>query len=369
MATTRVYGITLAQRDAADAATVYGIDVLFQGMEAFLSTQLLTPGSHAYIFDPSDQVIAQSGRRAADAASDARNEALAEKVRAGLSSVSQAHAAVQTSKFSHDGDNYVGTVTQISGSRVLEGGYIASITPIAELTRASDRLLTEGLAVSFFVLAVGVAFAVFVANRIGRLLGNITDQADRMREFDLEPVADVKSRVSEIAELAAAVGAARRTISAFSLYVPREIVRRIIASSEFAGRSGDRQTVTALFSDIRDFTTICERYPAEQVVSMLSQYFDLFSRVIERHHGVIVQFSGDGVFALWNTPQPDEQHRDHACRCALELKSALDAFNEQRRRVGAPRVHQTIWGPYRKCDRRQRWRGRSSAIHRDGRCD
>ncbi|MBV9484088.1 MAG: cache domain-containing protein, partial [Acidobacteria bacterium] len=183
MATTRVYGITLAQRDAADAATVYGIDVLFQGMEAFLSTQLLTPGSHAYIFDPSDQVIAQSGRRAADAASDARNEALAEKVRAGLSSVSQAHAAVQTSKFSHDGDNYVGTVTQISGSRVLEGGYIASITPIAELTRASDRLLAEGLAVSFFVLAVGVAFAVFVANRIGRLLGNITDQADRMREF------------------------------------------------------------------------------------------------------------------------------------------------------------------------------------------
>jgi len=136
---------------------------------------------------------------------------------------------------------------------------------------------------------------------------------------------------------------ARETIAAFGLYVPRELVRRIMGSREFTGRSGQRQRVTALFSDIEDFTTICEQRTAEDVVSMLSEYFDLFSEVVERHRGVIIQFSGDAVFALWNAPELDETHVDRACLCALDLKSRIGDFNTRQRTNGAP-VFNTRFG-------------------------
>jgi adenylate cyclase len=132
------------------------------------------------------------------------------------------------------------------------------------------------------------------------------------------------------------MNAAREAISTFGLYVPTDLVRRIVGSGEFTGRSGQKQSVTALFSDIRDFTTICEQHSAEQVVTMLSDYFDLFGEVVHRHRGVIIQFSGDAVFALWNAPEADEQHIDRACQCALELKARVRDFNCGQNQRGAP---------------------------------
>jgi adenylate cyclase len=173
---------------------------------------------------------------------------------------------------------------------------------------------------------------------MSRPLGAITAQADRLIHLDLGGAERVRSRIAEISLLGAAVSAARDTISTFGLYVPKELVRRIIGSHEFTGRAGKRQNVTALFSDVVDFTTICERHSAEDVVSTLSDYFDIFSEAVQRGYGVIIQFSGDSVFALWNAPQPDELHIDRACLCAFDLKSRIADFNASQRRRGAPEL-------------------------------
>jgi adenylate cyclase len=77
------------------------------------------------------------------------------------------------------------------------------------------------------------------------------------------------------------------------------------------------------------------RWLPEEIVAMLSRYFDLFSDAVGRYQGVIIQFSGDGVFALWNAPQADEHHATHACRCALELKTLIGSFNAGQRSTGA----------------------------------
>jgi adenylate cyclase len=334
MATTGAYGITVARQAASDPLTVFGLDVLFADIEAFLATQLVTPGSFAFIFDAADHMIAQSGRATGNPLAEAKGTALAERTRTVLPTEAQSETAVAT--ISLDGEDYLVALVRLTEVRLLKGGTIASVTPIAELTKDSQRLLAQGLVVSLLVLAVGVVGAVLVANRISRSLRAITAQALRMQAFELEPSGDVHSRIAEVAALRVAMNAACRTISAFSLYVPKELVRRIVGSGTFAGRTGQRQVVTALFTDIKDFTTICERSTAEDVVSMLRRYFDLFSQAIRRHEGVILEFVGDGVYALWNAPQPDPAHADHACRCALELRTLIDAFNATQRAAGAP---------------------------------
>ncbi|MCY1529713.1 Adenylate cyclase 1 [compost metagenome] len=94
--------------------------------------------------------------------------------------------------------------------------------------------------------------------------------------------------------------------------------------------------MTALFTDIYDFTTLSEKYPPEDVVAMLSEYFDIFSETVGEHDGTIIQFLGDSVFAMWNAPAADEKHAEHACRCALAVEERLRVFNEAQRQKGLP---------------------------------
>lgn len=331
MATTGALGITLARRTASDGSVVFGADILLDGIEAFLSTQLVTPNSRVYFFDTDNRLIAQS-HAAAD--NGQAGDSLLQRAEGLAAALATKEGSTET--FSFDGQDYLAAVSWISGIPLLKDGRVATITPIGDLTGDSDRLLRQGLVVSGTILVIGVICAFIFAYRIGSPLRAITDQANRMRRFEPMPEADVRSRIAEIAQLALAVSAAHGTITAFALYVPRDLVRRIVGFGEFTRRSGRRQVVTALFSDIKDFTTISEQNSAEDVVSMLSEYFDLFSQTIKSHNGVIIQFSGDGVFALWNAPEEDSAHVENACKCAIELKQRIDAFNTSQRAAGAP---------------------------------
>lgn len=69
---------------------------------------------------------------------------------------------------------------------------------------------------------------------------------------------------------------------------------------------------------------------------MLSSYFDIFSETIAAHHGAIIQFLGDSVFAMWNAPIPDTHHAEHACLCALDLSRRVDSYNLAQRERGLP---------------------------------
>ena len=70
-----------------------------------------------------------------------------------------------------------------------------------------------------------------------------------------------------------------------------------------------RQEVTVLFTDIRDFTTISERQSPEDVTSQLSDYFQVMNEIVEAHNGVIIQYLGDSICAMWNAPTSDAEHR------------------------------------------------------------
>ncbi|SEC26760.1 adenylate cyclase [Rhizobiales bacterium GAS188] len=342
MATTDELGITLARRHSAYGTIVMGADVLLGTIDAFLSTQLITPSSRVFVFDASSRLIARSDQISAIEAQCTENcppfqsesGRLIDRARAVIAGIERGGSGTWTLPV--NGRDYLLVILSISSTPLLEGGHIASIAPVSDLTAASERLLEQGLMLSAVVLAIGVLCAFLVASRMSRSLGAITAQAHGLRRFELGATERVRSRIAEISQLGAAVSAARETISTFGLYVPKELVRRIIGSREFTGRTGKRQNVTALFSDIMDFTTVCERHSAEDVVSMLSDYFDLFSEIVQRRRGVIIQFSGDAVFALWNAPQPDDLHIDRACLCALELKARIDDFNANQRRRGAP---------------------------------
>jgi adenylate cyclase len=91
-----------------------------------------------------------------------------------------------------------------------------------------------------------------------------------------------------------------------------------------------------MFTDIYDFTTISEQHSPEEVVAMLSEYFDILNQSVEAHGGTIIQFLGDSIFAMWNAPVADALHAEHACRAAIDMNRRLADFNASQRRRNLP---------------------------------
>jgi adenylate cyclase len=90
------------------------------------------------------------------------------------------------------------------------------------------------------------------------------------------------------------------------------------------------QELTIFNSDIRGFTSMSEGTPAEVIVEMLNDYFELMVETLFKYEGTLDKFMGDGIMAFWGAPLG---HRDDAVRsvqCAIEQMEVLGRFNRQR---------------------------------------
>src|SRR5581483_9803332 len=97
---------------------------------------------------------------------------------------------------------------------------------------------------------------------------------------------------------------------------------------------GDEVDVSVLFLDIRDFTAFAERSEPGEVFALLNGFWDLVVPIILRHGGHANKFIGDGVLAVFGTPERLSDHADRAVAAALEVLSAIEARYAGRVAVG-----------------------------------
>jgi adenylate cyclase len=120
-------------------------------------------------------------------------------------------------------------------------------------------------------------------------------------------------------------------------YLPPQLVGRLFSGGASLEPGGEARTVTLLFADIRGFTTIAERLPAEAVVELLNAALSRLSDAVFAHSGTLDKFTGDGLMAIFGAPvaQPDDAARAVAAGLAmLEAIRDLDAQQP----AGAPRL-------------------------------
>lgn len=113
---------------------------------------------------------------------------------------------------------------------------------------------------------------------------------------------------------------------AFGKYVSDAAIAAILASGKPPAPGGSLATVTILFSDIRDFTTLSEKLTAEQVVELLNVYFSKVCDIILAHGGMIDKFIGDAVMAVFGAPLADPKHARQAVASALGMVAASREF-------------------------------------------
>jgi adenylate cyclase len=117
----------------------------------------------------------------------------------------------------------------------------------------------------------------------------------------------------------------RRIRSAFGQYVSVEVLDRVLRDG--AGQGGEVRQVSVLMSDVRNFTTLAEGLPPARVSEIMNEYFAAMIDVIMRHQGMVSDFVGDGILAVFGAPVDDPEHAWHAVQAALGMQAALRQLN------------------------------------------
>ncbi len=126
----------------------------------------------------------------------------------------------------------------------------------------------------------------------------------------------------EVALLSQAAHELRRLDATFRPFLPSAIAERIRHEPGAGRLGGEERVVSALFADLASFTTFSETRTPTEVISMLNQYWAVVVPAIDAAGGVIEQFAGDGVMAVFNTAGDQPDHARRAARTGLAVVDA-----------------------------------------------
>ncbi|MEW6730138.1 MAG: adenylate/guanylate cyclase domain-containing protein [Acidobacteriota bacterium] len=134
----------------------------------------------------------------------------------------------------------------------------------------------------------------------------------------------------------------QRLMSTLCRYVTREIAEQVLHDRSKLRLGGVRQKVTILFSDIRNFTGMSEQFEAEQIVTLLNDYFSRMINAVFKYQGTLDKFIGDAIMAVFGAPIARADDPIRAVEAAIEMRRELKKFNEERRRQGKPAIETGI---------------------------
>ncbi len=113
-------------------------------------------------------------------------------------------------------------------------------------------------------------------------------------------------------------------------YTPKHLADKILQSK--SALEGERKQVTVLFADVKGSMELAESLDPEEWHALLDRFFQILTDGVHRFEGMVNQYTGDGIMALFGAPIAHEDHAQRACYAALHLRGALRGYADELRR-------------------------------------
>jgi adenylate cyclase len=220
---------------------------------------------------------------------------------------------------------------------------IVSEAPYGRVDRAKKTLYKRTGLLSIAVVCLSIWFAILFSSGFQNSVSRLAEAADRVANGDYHVRLPVKERgfvgldeLEEFSEtfnkMAEGLNERNKVKSAFSKLHSKDVAEKLINGDLKLG--GERKDCVVFFSDIRDFTNMSEKMDPEHIVSILNRYFTVMIRIIDRYNGNVTSFLGDGIMAVWGISNNEPVNVDNAIKACLEMRVALDKFNQELIREG-----------------------------------
>jgi len=115
---------------------------------------------------------------------------------------------------------------------------------------------------------------------------------------------------------------------AFSTYVSDDVVREILSNPSRLQLGGTKRHMTAIFTDLKGFSTMSEKLDPESLVTILNRYLTAMSDVILAEKGTIDKYIGDAIVAFFGAPVEMPDHALRACLSAIRMRRVEHELNK-----------------------------------------
>jgi adenylate cyclase len=212
------------------------------------------------------------------------------------------------------------------------------------------RRLQIAAIVGGVILVVAMIVTFLLGRRLSQPIRELAAAASVIETQDFEMFTPLGgSRVREFNRAAGAFNSMvaglrdrQRMRDLFGRYVPEEVVAELLAGSQAVSLGGEKREVTLLFTDIVGFTSHSEHLPPEKLVGLLNEYFHAVAREVVAERGIVVDFIGDAMFAMFGAPVAQEDHAAAALACARAIQKVVAEFcaanDSDGRRFGETRI-------------------------------
>ena len=127
----------------------------------------------------------------------------------------------------------------------------------------------------------------------------------------------------------------------FEHYLAPDMVKKLQKDPSLLKLGGETKTMTFMFSDIRGFTPISEKFKSNPagLTKLINRFLTRMTNVVIANNGTIDKFMGDCIMAFWNAPIDVRDHQGCAIRTALLMTVELTALNKELKAEGLPTIN------------------------------
>jgi class 3 adenylate cyclase len=216
---------------------------------------------------------------------------------------------------------------------LVEGSYDEALAPLRALTWQIVIIGATALAIA---LLVGVGLAGGISGPVRALVTGMHEvlRGNLRYRSRIERQDEIGFLARSFNEMVDGLEEREHVKDTFGRFVSRDV-----ADAVLAGRvplEGEKREVSILFQDIRGFTALSETLDPATLLNVLNRFFTEVVAAVEAEGGVVKQFTGDGVMALFGAPQAREDHAPRAVRAALGIVSRLGRLNVALEQKGFP---------------------------------
>lgn len=116
--------------------------------------------------------------------------------------------------------------------------------------------------------------------------------------------------------------------SAFGRYLSQDVISQLMDNPEKLNLGGDKKELTAIFTDVRGFSTISEKLDPIDLVKLLNEYLTGMSDIILDQRGTIDKYEGDAIISFFGAPIDFSEHAERACTASILMKKKEIELNK-----------------------------------------
>jgi len=127
----------------------------------------------------------------------------------------------------------------------------------------------------------------------------------------------------------------------FEHYLAPAMVKKLQKDPSLLKLGGETKTMTFMFSDIRGFTPISEKYKSNPagLTKLINRFLTRMTNIVIANGGTIDKFMGDCIMAFWNAPLDVKDHQMLAVMTASQMQTELVKLNEELSAEGLPNIN------------------------------